>query len=114
MADNLKLDKTIQVNGTLYDVTAVEADTAKVAEKVTGTLTIKAGDTELGKFDGSTDKTIEVPVGGGGVGEADSAGRAEEIKVYLDNRTEYATITISKDDPKTTDRELGDIWFKYN
>ena len=111
MADNLKLDKIIQVNGDEYEVTAVEAE---IAKKVIGTLTIKAGETELGTFDGSADKIIEVPVGGGSAGDADSAKTADEIKVYLDNRTEYATITISKDDPKATDRELGDIWFKYN
>ena len=84
---------------------AATADTAEVANKLKGTLTIKTakdGQETTDTFDGSTDKTIEV-------------GDANKIKVNMDNdRTAYATITISKNDPVADEGSVGNIWFKYN
>ena len=100
MANNLKLDKTIQVNGELYDVTAVEAD------KLVNTLTIKKGSTILGTFDGSKNEIIEVPSGGDGGGSGN-------LTVTLDGTPQDdASISISKDDPQ--EGNPGDIWFKYD
>ena len=116
---NSTLDKTISVNGKFYDVTAVTADTASTAEKVANTLTITTvtGDNKEKlaevKFDGSEEQSIEIAVDGG------NANSAEEIQVILiqgtnDPQKESATITISNNDPNNTNRDLGDIWFKYN
>lgn len=102
MADKA-LQSTIQIDGVDYEVTAA------VAEKVKNSLTInvyKDGEKTQHIFDGSAD--IEVDVNGG---IADSAKKAKEIQVHLDDDVErYATITISTNEP--TDGEIGDIWFK--
>ncbi len=113
MADLKKLDSTITVNQDQYAVTAVEAETAKKLENTLTIKTVKEDGTEVPVvFDGSESKEITVAAGGG---NADSAKTADEIKVYLDNnRTEYATITISQNDPNVNNCALGDIWFKYN
>ena len=101
-----KLDSIIQVDNEEY---AVIAEEAKVADKVAHKLEITIGNTNPIEFDGSKDVSIDIAGG-----DADSAEKAKEIEVHLDNnQKEYAIITISKNDPTDTDGELGDIWFKY-
>lgn len=106
MAEIKTLDSIITVNNEEYAVIAEEA------KKVTHTLKITAGNESI-TFDGSADKAINVAAGGGG--DADSAENAKKIQVHLDNnRKEYATITISKNDPNAAEGTVGNIWFKYN
>lgn len=95
MANNKKLDSIVQINGDDYAVIAEEA------KKVQCALTIKDGSNPPKTFDGSTGIEIET-----------NGGNANKIQVNLDNnKKEYATITISKNDP--TAGTVGDIWFKY-
>lgn len=64
MAEKLKLDSTIQIDNTDYEVQAVLAETAnKVANKLT-INTIKSGGstTETVEFDGSKDTTVNINV----------------------------------------------------
>jgi hypothetical protein len=107
MADNKKLDSIVQIDGENYEVIAEEA------KKVQGTLTIKTikdGTESTTTFNGSSNKEISIEVG-----DAESAKNAEKIQVNLDNnRTAYATITISKNDPTAAEGSTGNIWFKYN
>lgn len=95
------LDSIIQIDNEEYSITA---------EKVAHSLTINTGSTTI-EFDGSEDKEITIEATGGG-GDADSAETANKIQVNMDNGIkEYATITISSDEPRNGNS--GDIWFKY-
>jgi hypothetical protein len=115
-----ELDSIINVDGTDYKV---------VAAKTANTLTIKDNKTGSTVFDGSEAKTLELATingksitAGGNIeiagGTGGDGGNANKIQVTLDDSNgdgnkeyEYATITISQNDPNGGNR--GDIWFKY-
>ena len=97
-----ELDSVIRIDGEDYSITA-----GKVAHSLT-INTIKNGNNESVVFNGSEDLTIDIV----DIAEAGSAENANKIQVNMDNdKTEYATITISATDP--TDGNIGDIWFKH-
>lgn len=105
------LDRVIRVDNEDYNVNAVTAETADTAKKVEHTLTINTGTTTV-TFDGSEDRTVTVEAGTGG-GAADTAENANKILVNMDDGVkDYATITISKEEPTDDDGNTGDIWFK--
>jgi hypothetical protein len=101
MADK-KLDSIVQIDGENYEVVA---ETAKKVANVLTIKVIKDGEITPVKFDGSKAEEITI-------------GDANKIKVDINPGTEeatvkYATITISKNDPGTSDGDTGNIWFKY-
>lgn len=94
--ENRKLDSIVKIDGENYEV---------VAARLANGLSIKTinddGTEATTTFDGSQkDMTIDI-------------GNANKIKVKVDNGTEYATITISSEDPVASEGSTGNIWFKY-
>lgn len=58
MANELKLDKIVEIDGVQYEISAVSAETAG---KVAKSLIFKTGNMQLGTFDGSAETNIEIP-----------------------------------------------------